>query len=103
MSEPRITKRSRRGLRKGETDWERLDQLSDADIDVAAASDPDAAPIQDADWIKRAEVVLPRKKLVSLRLDQDVLDYFRSTGDRYQSRINAVLRAYVEAQQRRAG
>jgi uncharacterized protein (DUF4415 family) len=42
-------------------------------------------------------VDLPSKKLVSLRLDEDVLSFFRHTGKRYQTRINAVLRSYMEA------
>ncbi|MDR0716036.1 MAG: BrnA antitoxin family protein [Azoarcus sp.] len=37
------------------------------------------------------------KKQVTLRIDEDVLQYFRETGSRYQSRINSVLRAYVDA------
>jgi uncharacterized protein (DUF4415 family) len=56
----------------------------------------DAPSLPDAVWIKAAE--LPNnKQQITLRLDADVLDFFRHTGRRYQSRINAVLRAYVEA------
>jgi uncharacterized protein (DUF4415 family) len=55
----------------------------------------DAPFLPDAVWIKAVE--FPHgKKLVSLRLDADVLDFFRNTGKRYQTRINAVLRSYVE-------
>jgi uncharacterized protein (DUF4415 family) len=50
----------------------------------------------DATWT-RAENLLahPRKQLITLRLDSDVLEYFRTTGTRYQSRINAALREYI--------
>ena len=73
---------------KGQTDWDR----------VRAASD-DAQ--DDFDWSK-AELVKPvGKELMSIRLDEDVLQFFRSTGKGYQTRINAVLRSYVQAQTKR--
>jgi uncharacterized protein (DUF4415 family) len=78
------------------TDFGRLAALSDADIADAAGQDPDAVPL-DIDW-SRAEVTVPPRKIpVSIRLDADVLDYFRHEGAGYQSRINAVLRSYVRA------
>jgi len=40
----------------------------------------------------------PAKKPISIKLDEDVLDYFKSEGSRYQTHINAVLRAYMQAQ-----
>jgi uncharacterized protein (DUF4415 family) len=83
---------------KGKTDWKRFDALTDADISRAAAADPDTRLV-DAEWFKRARLVMPQaKEMVSLRLDQEVLDWFRKTGRGYQTRINAVLRAFVEAQ-----
>jgi uncharacterized protein (DUF4415 family) len=49
------------------------------------------------DWYKRAEAVMPTpKKLLSLRLDSDVVDWFKQQGPGYQTRINAVLRAFVQ-------
>ena len=86
------------------TDWDRVlyawrdtgDRIS------AAASDPDAAPLDAAFW-RKARVTVPtqiRKKHTGLRIDEDVLDWFRSLGRDYQTRMNAVLRAYVEAQKR---
>jgi uncharacterized protein (DUF4415 family) len=56
----------------------------------------DIPPLPDAGWAKAVE--LPgTKRQITLRLDAEVLDYFRHTGKRYQTRINAVLRSYVEA------
>jgi uncharacterized protein (DUF4415 family) len=56
----------------------------------------DAPYLPNAAWVKVAK--LPDvKQQITLRLDGDVLDYFRHTGKRYQTRINAVLRSYVEA------
>jgi uncharacterized protein (DUF4415 family) len=71
--------------------------LTDREIERAVAADPDAAPILDAAWFAKARRVVPRdKELISIRLDKDVLEYFRAMGPRYQTRINAVLRAYME-------
>jgi uncharacterized protein (DUF4415 family) len=67
---------------------------------AAAKSDPDAQPT-DLDFWKDAKVVLPeRKQPVTLRIDRDVLAWFKAQGQRYQSRMNAVLKAYVQAQRK---
>lgn len=59
------------------------------------ADDPDAAPI-DLDWSK-AKLFYPVGKLpVSLRVDADVFAFFKSRGKGYQTRMNAVLRSYME-------
>ncbi|MBI2615801.1 MAG: BrnA antitoxin family protein [Gemmatimonadetes bacterium] len=97
MNERRIVRRSRRD-RKGKTDWARVDALTDEDIAKAVAEDPDAAPLLDAEWFKQARIVLPEPKVaVSIRLDREVLDWFKRQGPGYQTRMNAVLRAYVQA------
>ncbi len=79
-------------LDQDRTDWDRLDVMKDEDIDTS-----DIAAL-DANFFKNAEVVMPpEKKHVSIRLDADVLEWMKSQGKGYQSRINAVLRAYYEA------
>jgi uncharacterized protein (DUF4415 family) len=76
--------------------------MTDADIANAIADDPDAAPLAGAAWFAAAKLVEPdTKEKISIRIDRDVLEFFRKEG-RYQSRINAVLRAYVEHEKRRA-
>ena len=95
MSEKNITIVSRDFPRKGKTDWARVDALTDEDIAKAVANDPDAVPI-DLDWSDAVLVIPPKKKAISIRVDEDVLDYFKSQGDGYQRRINAVLRSYME-------
>lgn len=73
----------------------RLDTVSsmpDEQIDYS-----DAPTLPDAVWMKAATELPQTKKQITLRIDADVLEFFRSTGARYQSRMNAVLRAYVEA------
>jgi uncharacterized protein (DUF4415 family) len=59
-------------------------------------------PELDETFWKNAVVEYPeRKKPVTLRLDADILEWFRSTGKGYQTRINAVLRSYYEAHSRK--
>lgn len=82
----------------GRTDWARVDALTDREIAAAIASDPDAAPILDAEWFKGATLELPeRKQAVSLRVDADVLRWYKAQGPGYLSRMNAVLRRYAQA------
>lgn len=59
--------------------------------------DTSDAPLNpDAVWVKAVDFP-HQKKLISLRLDEDVIEFFKHTGTRYQTRINAVLRSYVSA------
>jgi uncharacterized protein (DUF4415 family) len=84
------------------TDWDRVRAMPEAEIEAAAASDLDALPLDEAFW-HTARVAFPpqvRKKHTGLRIDEDVLAWFRAQGPGYQTRMNAVLRAYVEAQKR---
>jgi uncharacterized protein (DUF4415 family) len=78
------------------TDYARLDAMTDEDIAKAVAEDPDAA-LLDIDWTKARLVLPPGKDNVTLRVDRDVLEWFRSTGKGFHTRMNAVLRAYMEA------
>lgn len=88
---------------KSETDWARVDAMTDEDIERATRDDPDWAGFDDIDWSK-AEVVFPTaKQSISIRVDQDVVDFFKSTGKGYQTRMNAVLRHYVHEQKKRQG
>jgi uncharacterized protein (DUF4415 family) len=57
----------------------------------------DAPYLPDAVWMKAAEQLPHTKKQITLRIDVEVLEFFKHTGQRYQSRMNAVLRSYVEA------
>ena len=78
------------------TDWARVDALTDAEIEAAVRDDPDAAPLVDDDWFASATLVMPKpKEQISIRLDRDVLEHFRQYP-RYQTRINAILRAAME-------
>jgi uncharacterized protein (DUF4415 family) len=81
--------------RRGRTDWARVDALSDNEIEAAVRNDPEAVPL-DIDWSDAVLVMPPKKKAISIRVDDDVLDFFKQQGAGYQRRINAVLRSYVE-------
>jgi uncharacterized protein (DUF4415 family) len=100
MSEERIVRYTRDNLPKDtQTDWARVDAMTEAEIDAAARSDPDAQPTDAAFW-EDAVLVFPSKHLVCIRIDRDVLDWFRGQGRGYQTRMNAVLRSYMDAQAR---
>jgi len=81
------------------TDWKRLRTMTDEEVHAAITADPDIAPTDEAFW-KDARVVIPRQReTVTMNLDADLLKWFR--GERgFQARINAILRAYMNAQNR---
>ena len=76
------------------TDWKRLSEMDDKDIDTS-----DIPELDDA-FFQNAELKVPGKQPVTLRIDSDVLVWFKSQGQGYQTRINKLLRAYMESQQR---
>ena len=74
------------------TDWKRLDRMDDSEIDYSDI------PETDEDFWKNAKLVVPvQKAKISIRLDKDILEWFKAEGKGYQTKINAVLRSYVEA------
>jgi uncharacterized protein (DUF4415 family) len=78
------------------TDWNKLRRMSDPQIRRGITSDPDVRPTDEAFW-KDAKVVWPTPKgIVTMRLDADLLTWFRQQRG-YQTRINAILRAYMKA------
>ena len=98
MSKRTIVRVSADQLDPGGTDWARIDALTDEDIDRAIAEDPDAAPALDEEWFRTAEVSMPAWKVAtSIRVDNDVMAWFRTQGRGWQTRMNAVLRAYAKA------
>ena len=82
--------------KRSKTDWKRVDALSDTDIDFS--ENPEGTPEMFARAIVRNGLEpMPPKQQVTLRLDADVLEWFKSQGRGYQTRINTLLRAYVDA------
>ena len=79
-----------------QTDWYRVDALEDDDIDLSDS--PEVTPEMFARAVARRRLKpIETKKQVTLRLDADVLDWFRAQGKGYQTRINALLREYMKA------
>ena len=79
------------------TDLAQLKAMSEAELEQSIAGDPDWRDVP-RDWYKGAEAVMPRPKVpVSIRLDADLVDFFRNQGRGWQTRMNAVLRAYADA------
>jgi uncharacterized protein (DUF4415 family) len=89
-----ITVVSRYAPSKGKTDWVALDALTDQEIEASIANDPDWR--DDWNWSEAVLVIPPKKKAISIRVDEDVLDYFKKEGAGYQRRMNAVLRSYIQ-------
>ena len=81
---------------ESQTDWKALEKKTDEEIREAVESDPDTYFL-DEDWFEAATFVNPsaEKERISIRLDEDILEFFRSQGRGYQSRINKVLREYM--------
>jgi uncharacterized protein (DUF4415 family) len=77
------------------TDWKRLASMKDGEIDTS-----DIAELGD-DFFNNAELRMPPKRAVTLRLDADVLEWFKEQGQGYQTRINQLLRLYMRTKQQR--
>ena len=77
-----------------------MDALTDRQIAAAIRKDPDAVPL-DFDWSDAVLGTPAKKAAISIRLDEDVLDYFKRGGAGYQGRMNAVLRHFVIEQRKK--
>ena len=78
------------------TDIERLRNMKDEDIDFSDI--PKTTPEMWAKGILRKNLKpIPNKSQLTLRIDQDVIEFFKSQGRGYQTKINQLLRAYMEA------
>jgi uncharacterized protein (DUF4415 family) len=102
MNAKRTSKRSRKSEkpRRGRANLARLRKATERTIQRTS---PPALADLPADFFESASIVHPApKQPISLRVDEDVLKWFKAQGPRYQSRINAVLRAYMAAIQKGA-
>lgn len=84
--------------RRGEsrTDWAKVDAMTEAELEASIAADPDDVH-ETPDWGQAILGLPPRKEHINLRVDADVVAWFRQTGRGYQTRMNNVLRAFVES------
>jgi uncharacterized protein (DUF4415 family) len=90
----------RRKFARGEsrTDWKLVKAMSQTEVERLA--DRDEGPLPD-DWESKVTVGLPpAKQDIHIRLDGDILEWFKAHGRGYQTRINAVLRAFVQTRER---
>ena len=75
-----------------ETNWARVDQMMDEEIDTS-----DIPPLDEA-FFANARLRMPKNKVsVTLDVDADVLEWFKAQGEEFQQRINAALKIYAEA------
>jgi uncharacterized protein (DUF4415 family) len=88
-----------KGLSK--SDWNFVDSMTEEDLEAAIASDPDEAGME-VDWTNPLPEPPRPKAVLNMRVDADVFDFFKSQGKGYQTKINAVLRSYVERVKSRA-
>ncbi len=82
-----------RNLKKpSETDWARIDRMTDEEIDTS-----DSPPLDD-NFFARAQWRMPEKKTaVTLSIDSEVLKWFEAQGSDFGQRVNAALKIYAEA------
>jgi uncharacterized protein (DUF4415 family) len=81
---------------KSETDWQRLNTITDEEIDLSDC--PEITPEKFAKAVVRQGLPVEKNKAqVTLRIDSDVLEWFKSHGQGYQTQINSLLRAYMKA------
>jgi len=83
-------------MKKSETDWERVKNMKEDEIDLSDL--PELTPEMFANAaIRKNFVPVPPKQQITLRIDNDVVTFFRNLGQGYQTKINQLLRAYMEA------
>ena len=86
---------AKRARGESKTDWAKAGAVTQAELEASIADDPDEANLV-FDW-SSASFEMPKPKAVlNIRVDHEVLEFFRRDGRGYQTRINAVLRSYVE-------
>lgn len=109
MTTPNIarytTEELKRKAARGEsrTDVARIEAMSDKEAERNAAADMAAEGVA-ADWHKDAVPARGGPKvLTSMRMDPDLLEYYKGTGPGWQPRINAILRAYMNATKAKQG
>ena len=91
MSKKNISSKSR-------TELERLAKMKDSDIDLSDIPEISLEKFAKA-VIRKGLKPVPKKSQVTLRIDADVLEWFKGTGKGYQTRINTLLRTYMEESQ----
>lgn len=89
---------SKRNLKQySKTNWKRVDAMKDEGIDYS-----DSPELED-EFFKTASIIMPQTKVaITIRVDKDVIEWFKSGGPKYQTRINALLRGYMKTKTKKA-
>lgn len=87
-------------LKRGEsrTDWKKIETMTEAALEASIKADPDDVE-GEPDWTQAVMGIPPRKEHINIRIDADVLAWFRLRGKGYQSMMNNVLRAFVQTRE----
>lgn len=96
----RYTDKELRDMQKrgeSQSDWAKAGAMTYEEIEVAIAEDPGEAGMV-VDWSKVSTELPQPKAVLNMRVDHEVMDFFRNQGKGYQTKINAVLRSYVDQQ-----
>ena len=81
-----------------QTDWARVDAMTEEELEASIDHEEEGEP----DWSTLTVGIPGPKQQLTVRFDSDIIDWFKAQGPRYQTRMNAVLRSYVEAQKAKA-
>ncbi len=85
-------------MKQSQSDWKKIELMKDEDIDLSEL--PELSPEKFAKAIVRKGLKpLANKTQITLRVDTDVLNWFKAQGQGYQTNINALLKAYMKANQ----
>jgi uncharacterized protein (DUF4415 family) len=84
--------KGKHSTKKSKTNWDKLSQMKELEINKSDI------PELDKSFFKKAILRLPRvKKMVSIRIDEDVLAWYKKQGKGYQTKINEILKMYMQA------
>jgi len=90
---------AKRASSQNRTDWDKVNRMTETQLEASIAADPDDVH-EEPDWTQAIAGLPPRKDHINIRVDHDVVEWFRATGKGYQTRMNNVLRAYFRARRR---
>jgi len=82
------------------TDWDKIDAMTDEELTRAALSDPDNPPLDEeaVSRMRPAAQEMPERERVTLTLNHEVVEFFRTCGKDWQNKLNDILQRYVDSQ-----
>lgn len=85
-------------IARGESkmDWKKIDEMTEEELEASIRADPDEPCESEIDWTKAVKGIPPLKEHINIRVDHDVLAWFKKQGRGYQTLMNNVLRAFVQ-------